>query len=122
VFANFGASLYAVGDQSIHLGSLPGSIRAGAGGLSFALADDVTLSLHWQEDERGGECGRQAREDTDAGPLQAGEVLVVVYRFDGKQRKKCVRTYAEARTLHGKLTSSVAEGTHRETSPQTLEA
>lgn len=50
---DFGASLYAVGDQSIHLGLLPGSIRAGAGGLSFALADDVTLSLHWQRDERG---------------------------------------------------------------------
>ena len=50
---DFGASLYAVGDQSIHLGSLPGSIRTGAGLLSFALADDVTLSLHWQRDERG---------------------------------------------------------------------
>jgi hypothetical protein len=49
---DFGASLYTVGDQSIHLGSLPGSIRAGAGLLSFALADDVTLSIHWR-DERG---------------------------------------------------------------------
>jgi hypothetical protein len=49
---DFGASLYTVGDQSIHLGFLPGSIRAGPGGLSFALADDVTLSIHWQRDER----------------------------------------------------------------------
>ena len=49
---DFGASLYTVGDQSIHLGILPGLIRASTGGLSFTLADDVTLSIHWQ-DERG---------------------------------------------------------------------
>lgn len=55
------------------------------------------------------------------GVYRRGRSYVVVYRHEGRQRKKCVRTYVEARTLHGKLTASVAAGTHREVSRLTFE-
>jgi integrase len=55
------------------------------------------------------------------GVYRRGSSYVVVYRHRGQQRKRCARTYDEARALKATLTADIRRGEHRETSALTFE-
>jgi hypothetical protein len=43
------AGAYMIGAQSIHVGSLPGSITSNPNGITFHLADGLSLGLTWDD-------------------------------------------------------------------------
>jgi integrase len=56
------------------------------------------------------------------GVYRRGKAYVVVYRArDGRQHKRCARSYDEARAVKGRLTADVASGEHRELGKVTFE-
>jgi integrase len=73
------------------------------------------------EKQRNGGDDRTLERTQTRGVFRRGKTYVVVYRHHGQQRKKCARTYVEARALHGRLTASITDGTHREVSLLTFE-